>query len=114
MIMERRAEEPEGTPLSGLVKTLRSKNAGVDMVTFDVFFNTLEDYRRAMDSEMLTVEAIAELYRIDESTIVTYMPLETLLALKFTLRRPRPSGSPGDADIFGAQQYAPLLDVVIP
>ena len=26
----------------------------------------------------------------------------------------QPSGSPGDPDIFGAQQYAPLLDLVVP
>jgi hypothetical protein len=25
-----------------------------------------------------------------------------------------PSGSPGDADIFGAQQYGPLLDIEVP
>ncbi|MDH3659664.1 MAG: DUF4387 domain-containing protein, partial [Alphaproteobacteria bacterium] len=25
----------------------------------------------------------------------------------------RPSGSPGDPDIFGAQQYAPLLDLPV-
>jgi hypothetical protein len=35
-------------------------------------------------------------------------------AIKFTIYRARPSGSPGDPDIFGAQQYAPLMDVEIP
>ena len=28
--------------------------------------------------------------------------------------RTEPSGSPGDPDIFGAQQYAPLLDIEVP
>jgi len=28
--------------------------------------------------------------------------------------RLQPSGSPGDPDIFGSQQYAPLLDVEVP
>jgi hypothetical protein len=36
------------------------------------------------------------------------------LAIKFTIRRSIPSGSPGDGDIFGSQQYGPLLDLVIP
>jgi Domain of unknown function (DUF4387) len=36
------------------------------------------------------------------------------LAIKFTIRRSIPSGSPGDGDIFGRQQYGPLLDLVIP
>jgi len=35
-------------------------------------------------------------------------------AIKFTIYRARPSGSAGDADIFGCQQYAPLLDIEIP
>jgi hypothetical protein len=36
------------------------------------------------------------------------------LAIKFTIFRATPSGSAGDGDIFGAQQYAPLLDVEVP
>ena len=36
------------------------------------------------------------------------------LAIKFTIRRERPSGSPGERDVFGAQQYAPLFDLPIP
>jgi hypothetical protein len=35
------------------------------------------------------------------------------LALPSILRE-RPSGSPGDSDIFGAQQHAPLLDIEVP
>jgi hypothetical protein len=35
-------------------------------------------------------------------------------AIKFTIYRLKPSGSAGDGDIFGAQQYAPLLDLEIP
>ncbi|WP_410979253.1 DUF4387 family protein [Cobetia sp. SIMBA_158] len=34
--------------------------------------------------------------------------------MKFTIARTNPSGSPGDGDIFGSQQYAPLLDIEIP
>src|SRR5215472_12311880 len=36
------------------------------------------------------------------------------LAIKFTIRRTRPSGSPGDADIFGSQHYGPLLGIEVP
>jgi hypothetical protein len=35
------------------------------------------------------------------------------LAIKFTIYRRTPSGSPGDADIFGSQQYGPLLDIEV-
>jgi hypothetical protein len=35
-------------------------------------------------------------------------------AIKFTIYRTRPNGSPGDWDILGCQQYGPLLDIEIP
>jgi len=35
-------------------------------------------------------------------------------AIKFTIYRLRPSGSPGDWDILGCQQYGPLLEVEVP
>ena len=35
-------------------------------------------------------------------------------AIKFTLYRLRPGGSPGDWDMLGCQQYGPLLEVEIP
>ena len=101
-------------PLGSLVKTLRSKNAGVELVTFDVFFDTREAFDRVLESGVLSPSAIAELYRIEEHLIVNHVAMPELNAVKFTIRRPRPSGGPGDADVFGSQQYAPLLDVPIP
>ena len=35
-------------------------------------------------------------------------------AIKFTLYRTRPNGSPGDWDVLGCQQYGPLMDLEIP
>jgi hypothetical protein len=35
-------------------------------------------------------------------------------AIKFTIRRLKPSGTPGETDVFGSQQYAPLFDVEVP
>ena len=35
-------------------------------------------------------------------------------AIKFTFFRTAPSGSLGDADIFGSQQYGPLLGIEVP
>ncbi len=42
------------------------------------------------------------------------LEFDPALAIKFTIRRERPSGSPGERDVFGAQQYAPLFDLPIP
>jgi hypothetical protein len=43
-----------------------------------------------------------------------FVEFDPALAIKFTIRRERPSGSPGERDVFGAQQYAPPFDLRIP
>ena len=62
---------------------------------------------------VLTRETVAKLYRIPASAIADFVEFDPGNAIKFTIYRLRPSGSPGDPDIFGAQQYAPLLDVEV-
>ena len=52
-------------PLSSLAKTIRSKNAGVDKITFDVIFPDRQSYDRVRRSGVLSREAICRLYRID-------------------------------------------------
>ena len=102
------------TPLSQLAKTIRSKNAGVDLITFDVIFTDKANYERVKRAKVLTRASVCALYRIPESRIGDFVEYEPGLAIKFTIYRERPSGSAGDGDIFGAQQYAPLLDLPIP
>ena len=59
-------------------------------------------------------EAIAKLYGIPLSRISDHVEFEPALAIKFTLYRTAPSGSVGDPDIFGSQQYGPLLGIEVP
>jgi hypothetical protein len=99
--------------LSQIAKTVRSKNAGVDKITFDVIFPDRESYDMVRRSRALTRETVAGLYRIPDSRISDFVEFAPANAIKFTIYRERPSGSPGDADIFGAQQYAPLLDLEV-
>ena len=100
--------------LSELAKTVRSKNAGVDKITFDVVFTDREAYERVKRARVLTRESVAKLYGIPEARISDFVEFDPANAIKFTMYRVRPSGSPGDPDIFGSQQYAPLLDIEIP
>lgn len=102
------------TILSELAKTIRSKNAGVDKITFDIIFPERSVYEKVRDSGALTRESVARLYGIEEERISDFVNFNPASAIKFTIYRIRPSGSPGDGDIFGAQQYAPLLDLEIP
>ncbi len=100
--------------LSELAKTIRSKNAGTDKITFDVIFRERAVYEHVKRSGVLTRETMAKLYRISENRITDFVEYDPAYAIKFTILRDRPSGSPGDPDIFGAQQYAPLLDIEVP
>ena len=100
--------------LGELATTVRSKNAGVNQVTFDIIFRTPQDYERARRSGVLSRDAIARLYRVAPERISDFVEFDVANAIKFTLYRSRPGGSPGDWDILGCQQYGPLLDVEIP
>ena len=100
--------------LSELAKTIRSKNAGVDLITFDIIFTSRENYDRVRRSRVLTRETMAQLFGLSPERIADFVEFDPANAIKFTIYRVRPSGSPGDPDIFGAQQYAPLLDLQIP
>jgi hypothetical protein len=57
---------------------------------------------------------VCQIFGIPESRISDWVEFEPALAIKFTIFRTIPSGSPGDADIFGSQQYGPLLSVAVP
>ncbi|MBW1722864.1 MAG: DUF4387 domain-containing protein [Deltaproteobacteria bacterium] len=100
--------------LSQLAKTIRSKNAGVDKITFDIIFPEKAVYERVKASGAISRESIAKLYGIGLDRISDFVNFDPACAIKFTIYRTRPSGSPGDGDIFGAQQYAPLLDLEVP
>jgi len=100
--------------LVDLAKTIRSKNAGTDKITFDIIFREKENYDLVKKSGVLTRRTVAELFNIPDERISDFMEFDPAYAIKFTIRRREPSGSPGDSDIFGCQQYPPLLDIEVP
>lgn len=100
--------------LGELAKTVRSKNAGVDKITFDIIFRERDTYERVKRSGAVTKQSVAALYGIPEERISDFVTFDPAYAIKFTIYRTTPSGSPGDGDIFGAQQYAPLLNLEVP
>jgi hypothetical protein len=96
-----------------LAKTVRSKNAGVDRITFDIIFNKKENYELVKKSKALSIETVAALYGINESRICDFVEFDPANAIKFTIQRERSSGGFGESDIFGCQQYPPLLDLKV-
>ena len=99
--------------LAEIAKTIRSKNAGVDKITFDVIFPNRTAYDRVRASGVLSRDAVCRLFGIDAAQLTDHVEFDPALAIKFTIYRRIPSGGPGDADIFGSQQYGPLLDIEI-
>lgn len=98
--------------LSDIAQVIRSKNAGPRRLTLDVMFASDEDYQRVAQSPALNRETIAALYRVPPSE-VTVIPYPVGRAIKIVLARAIMAGDPGDFDVYGAQQHAPLLGVEI-
>ena len=74
----------------------------------------LSQLAKTKQARVLTRETILSLYGIAPERIADFVEFDAANAIKFTIYRLQPSGSPGDPDIFGAQQYAPLLDIEVP
>ena len=100
--------------LGELATTLRSKNAGVNQVTFDIIFPDRTTYERVVRSGSVTRSSIARLFNITPETISDFINFDVANAIKFTLFREVPNGSPGDWDVLGCQQYGPLMELEIP
>ena len=100
------------TPLAALAHVVRSKNAGPTQLTIDVFFRDAAAYAQAFASPALSVAAVAMLYDVAAGRMQRHAMPE-ILAMKFTLPRRICAGDPGDGDVYGAQQHAPLLGVLV-
>jgi Domain of unknown function (DUF4387) len=102
------------TRLGDLASELSSKNAGNFHLAFDIVFENAEIYRRVVDSGAFTAERVAPLYGMPAEEILGIINFDPGNAIKVTMRRLHPSGDPGETDVFGAQQYPPLLELEIP
>lgn len=100
--------------IKDLARVVRSKNAGPFKITLDLFFDTDEVYEMVKNSGVITRETLAKLYRIPETQILGIYFADNSRGIKITLLRDVSSGSPDDRDVYGAQQYIPLLTLAIP
>ena len=98
--------------LTDLVHVIRSKNAGPNLLTLDLFFRDRDGYQRAIQSPQLSVASVALMYGCPQALMSRY-DMADLRAIKFTLPRAVCAGSPGDGDVYGAQQHGPLLGVML-
>lgn len=98
--------------LIDIARVLRSKNAGPSVLTLDLMFASRDDFQRACQSPALTPERVAPLYGVNADAVHVVHFVEAF-AIKIRLPRKVVAGSPGDRDVYGAQQHGPLLEVVL-
>ena len=101
------------TTIADLAVLVRSKNAGPFWLTIDVMFDDPEAYRRVRDSDTINRAQIARMFRREPADIIV-VNHDAALAIKVSFPRPQSSGSKYDSDVYGGQQYAPLLSLPVP
>jgi hypothetical protein len=104
----------EAVRLYDLAKVLRSKNAGPFELTLDIMFDDEESYQTVKRSGVIDRELVCKLYRVRPEDVYHVVYFDAARAIKITIKRPIDSGGVGDTDVYGAQQHAPLIDVMIP
>ncbi len=79
--------------LPDLAKTIRSKNAGTDKITFDIIFREKATYDMVKRSAALTPKSVCALLKVDSARLTDFVEYDPAYAIKFTILRLRPSGS---------------------
>lgn len=93
-----------------VAKLIRSKNSGPFELTFDVIFKDHGTYERVRDAKAINAEWFGRTYRLDPA-VVSIINYDAASAIKITIPRPVISGDIDDTDVFGGQQYGPLVDL---
>ena len=89
---------------------VRSKNAGPYWVTFDLFFDGPDMFRRYHDNPALSPDLFARLYGTDPAS-VKRIAVDSLNMVKISYARATPQGGVEERDMHSGQQYVRLLNV---
>ncbi len=92
-----------------VARVIRSKNSGPYELTLDVMFSDRRSFELFRSRGIISAELMSRLYGVEQSEVLGIVYFEPSNAVKVTIRRKIASGDPGDTDIYGAQQHAPLL-----
>lgn len=98
--------------IGDVARLVRSKNAGPFWLTIDVMFDDDGVFAAVCAQRVFAVEAVATLFKLDPKDVLVF-EVPAARAVKVSFPRSVPSGSPGDADVFGGQQYAAVLDIAV-
>jgi hypothetical protein len=110
---------PEGSTIGerrllDMAVVIRSKDAGINRLTFDIVFNSASDYESALRSNAFYKDNVAKVLGMDAERVVGTFFVDTCNAIKITIDRPNISASPDERDVFGAQQQSRIESLVVP
>ena len=110
---------PAGAPIGSqrlldMAIVIRSKDAGINRLTFDVIFTSGENYEAALHSNVFARENVAKVLNVPLNRVVGTFFVDTCNAIKISIDRPNISASMDERDVFGAQQQAAIERLTIP
>lgn len=94
-------------------KVIRSKNSGPFAITLDVLFDDPAIYKKIKNSNIINKTTISNLYQLTEDKITHIIFFDKALGFKITFARKISSGTCYDTDVYGAQQHAPLSELIV-
>jgi Domain of unknown function (DUF4387)/Acyclic terpene utilisation family protein AtuA len=100
--------------LLDMAVVIRSKDAGINRLTFDVIFTSAENYETALRSNIFSSDSIAKILKLPAARVVGTFFVDTCNAIKISIDRPNISASVDERDVFGAQQQAAIEGLNIP
>jgi hypothetical protein len=110
---------PSGVPVGShrlldMAIVIRSKDAGINRLTFDIIFTSGENYEAALHSNAFAKNNIAKVLKLPSDHVVGTFFVDTCNAIKISVDRPNISASMDERDVFGAQQQAAIERMEIP
>jgi hypothetical protein len=100
--------------LRDMAVVIRTKDAGINRLTYDIVFNSVGDYRTALRSNVFAKENIVEMLPVGLDHVVGTFRVDTCNAIKVSVDRPIISASVDERDVFGAQQQSEFILMTIP
>jgi Domain of unknown function (DUF4387)/Acyclic terpene utilisation family protein AtuA len=107
--------EPIGSHrLRDMAAVIRSKDAGVNRITFDIILASGESYEAALYSNAFCKENVARILGVSPERVIGTFFVDACNAIKISIDRPNISASLDERDVFGTQQQAALECMHVP
>lgn len=96
--------------LENIATVIRSKNSGPYLYTIDIFIDEPDNYKRIKDENLLSLESVAKQLDVSVNKIEGIYFFDPVNGIKITYLRDISSGTYGDLDVYGTQQYIKIID----